>query len=158
VQFSIWSDDTLSSYLQDLVKAESEDRNLMTLKYARMEDLIPRENFDPLIDAIAGIQYRWQLEMFKLYPNLMAGARPLSDANDTALKTSFETYLKGELETYSSNTLSLLHRDLRKLEDRGMNGSKMVYQSLVREMGYTSLDDAEQAQQRHRSAQNSDGS
>jgi hypothetical protein len=158
VQFSIWSDDTLSSYMQDLVKAEAENRNLMTLKYARMDNLLPRENFNPLIDAIADIQYRWQLEMFKAYPNLMTGARPLSEEDNTALKTSFETYLKGELETYSGNTLSLLHRDLRKLADSGVNGSQMVYDSLVREMGYASLDDAEQAQKRYRSAQNSDGS
>jgi len=149
VQFSIWSDDTLLSYLQDLHMADREKRNLMTLKYARMDDLIPRENFNPLIDAISDIQYQWQMEMFRAYPNVMAGARPLSEADDTAMKTSFETYLKGELETYSDNTLSLLHRDLRKLVEKGMNGSKMVYDCLVREIGYTSLDEVEEVQKRN---------
>ena len=150
VQFSIWSDDTLSSYMNDLKQAESEKRNLMTMKYARMDDLIPCENFNPLIDTIADIQYRWQVEMFTAYPNLMAGARPLSEKEDTARKTSFETYLRGELETYSNNTLSLLHRDLNKLVGQGLNGSKMVYDRLVREMGYNSIDEAEETQKRYR--------
>jgi len=151
VQFTIWSDDTLSSYLNDLEQAEKEKRNLMTMKYARMDNLIPRENFDPLIDAIADIQYQWQKEMFSAYPHLMAGARPLSGGDDSELKTSFETYLKGELETYSNNTLSLLHRDIRKLVEKGMNGSKAVYDCLVREMGYNSLEEVEEAQMRNRS-------
>ena len=147
VQFSIWSDDTLASYLHDLERADKEKRNLMTVKYARMDDLIPRENFNPLIDAIADIQYQWQTEMFKQYPNVMAGARPLSEESDTPSRTSFETYLKGELETYSDNTLALLHRDLGALAEKGMNGSKMVYERLVREMGYSSLDEVEEIQQ-----------
>jgi hypothetical protein len=150
VQFSIWSEDTLGSYMKDLRQAEKENRNLMTVKYARMDDLIPRENFNPLIDVIADIQYRWQMEMFASYPNLMAGARPLSEADDSALRTSFETYLKGELETYSNNTLSLLHRDLIKIVNRGENGSKLVYEALVKEMGYASLDEAEETQNRNR--------
>ena len=66
-QFSIWSDDTLESYLYDLQRAEKEEKNLMTIKYARMDDLIPRENSNPLIDRIAEIQYRWQKELFHTY-------------------------------------------------------------------------------------------
>ncbi len=151
VQFAIWSDDTLSSYLNDLEQAEKEKRNLLTMKYARMDDLLPRENFNPLIDTIADIQYQWQQEMFSTYPHLMAGARPLSEVDDSELKTSFETYLKGELETYSNNTLSLLHRDLRNLARKGMNGSKIVYDCLIREMGYNSLEEVEEAQKRNRS-------
>ena len=150
VQFSIWSEDTLSSYLHDLERAEKNKRNLMTVKYARMDDLIPRENFNPLIDAIADIQYRWQIEMFEQYPNVMAGARPLSEKDDTPSKTSFVTYLKGELETYSDSTLALLHRDLEALVKEGMNGSRMVYERLVREMGYSSLDEVEEMRKRKR--------
>jgi hypothetical protein len=150
-QFSIWSDDTLESYLHDLQRAEKEGMNLMTIKYARMDDLIPRENSNPLIDRIADTQYRWQKEMFHTYPNFMAGARPLSEADDSSLKTSFETYLKGELETYSDNTLSLLYRDLRNIAEKGLNGSKLVYDYLVKELGYGSLEETEQAQEKNNS-------
>ena len=46
-QFSIWAEDTLGSYQDDLRRAREEGTNLMTIKYARMEDLIPRKNFNP---------------------------------------------------------------------------------------------------------------
>jgi hypothetical protein len=153
-QFNIWSDDTLESYLHDLQRAEKEGKNMMTIKYARMDNLIPRKNFNPLIDRIAETQYRWQQEMFHTYPHFMTGARPLSEADDSALKTSFETYLKGELETYSDNTLSLLHRDLNNLAEKGINGSKLVYDYLVKELGYGSLEEAEQAQKKNKPRNN----
>lgn len=149
-QFSIWSRDTLDSYLQDLRLAQDEGRNLMTMKYARIDDLIPRENLNPLIDEIAAIQYRWQQEMFEKYPTLMAGARPLSSSEDSPSGTSFETYLRGELETYSDNTLSLLYRDMTNLLKREINGSEEVYSNLVKQLGYDSIEDAERSQQDRR--------
>jgi hypothetical protein len=142
-QFSIWSRDTLKSYLQDLLRAEAEGTNLMTIKYARMDDLIPKTNHNPLIDSIVAIQYRWQQEIFAKYPNLMQRARPLSSGEDSAFRTSFQTYLRGELESYSDNTLALLYRDMNDLQNRGMNGSELVYEFLVRKMGYSSLEEAE---------------
>jgi hypothetical protein len=142
-QFSIWSRDTLNSYLQDLLRAEAEGSNLMTTKYARMDDLIPRTNYNPLIESIVAIQYRWQREIFAKYPNLMQGARPLSSDEDSAFRTSFETYLRGELESYSDHTLALLYRDMNDLQKRGINGSERVYEYLAREMGYNSIEDAE---------------
>jgi len=51
-QLSVWSEETLCSYHSDLVDAEQQGRNLMTLKYARMEDLIPPLSTNPIIDAI----------------------------------------------------------------------------------------------------------
>jgi hypothetical protein len=144
VQFMAWSDATLNSYLNDLKDAVEEGINLMTLKYARMDDLIPAENKNPLIDKIVEIQYGWQEEMFKRYPYLMGGARPLSKAEDSARKISFETYLKGELETYSANTLKLLKKDMTDKLKQGINMSEEVYGYLVGEMGYQSIDDAEQ--------------
>ena len=107
-QFRVWSERTQESYLGDLKKAREEGINLMTLKYARMEGLIPRRNTNPLIDDIAVLQYTWQMQMFEKYPHMMAGARDLSSTDDTEYRTSFETYLKGELETYSDETLASL--------------------------------------------------
>jgi hypothetical protein len=152
VQFSVWSTDTLKSYLDDLRRAEERGINLLTVKYARMDNLIPRENMNPLIDEIAAIQFRWQQEMFSRHPILMSGARPLSREEDSDRATSFETYLKGELETYSDNTLSLLFRDMTDLVRRGINGSEVVYEHLVRKLGYGSIDEAERAQRRNSSS------
>jgi hypothetical protein len=145
-QFIVWSEDTLQSYMDDLQKAEREDLNLMTIKYARMDNMIPRRNINTLIEKIAAIQLRWQRQMFEKYPNLMAGARKLMDSENKAGGTSFETYLKSELETYSDNTLSLLHRDLSGLEEMGINGSERVYEHLSKIMGYESIEAADAAQ------------
>lgn len=146
-QFSIWSEDTLQSYLNDLHRAKKNAINLMTIKYARMDDLLPAENRNPQIEKIVKIQSRWQTEMVEKYPYLMAGARHLSEAEGPKHGTSFETYLSAELETYSDETLALLHRDLNEYAKAGINGSEKIYAYLVKQLGYDSIETAEQAQE-----------
>jgi hypothetical protein len=144
-QFSTWSLATLQSYLDDLESAQASGINLMTVKYARMQDLIPGRDANPLIDAILDQQCAWQMEMFSRYPCLMGGGRPLLKADDTAYMTSFETYLRGELETYSDRTLESLHGDMIRMRGKGVNMAKAIYDTLVRDLGYHSLDEAEAA-------------
>jgi len=144
-QFSCWSRATLESYLRDLEKAEEKGVNLMTHKYARMDNLIPQLSSNPLIDTIAGYHCAWQRSMIKKYPGIMSGGRPLSSAEDSAFLTSFETYLRGELETYSDATLELLNKDILAKQAQGINMAEELYTFLVKDMGYDSLDEAEQA-------------
>jgi hypothetical protein len=144
-QFSMWLEDTLQSYLEDLHRAKEDGTNLMTIKYARMEDLIPPENRNSRIDEIVTIQCGWQREMIDTYPYFMEGARPLSRSDDANYDTSFEIYLRGELETYSESTLALLHRDITKLKKTGVNGSEIIYEHLARELGYDSIGAADRA-------------
>jgi hypothetical protein len=146
VQFEVWSEPTLKSYLNDLKAAQKNDINLMTIKYARMENLIDQENLNPLISEIVSIQFNWQMEMFQKYPHLMAGARPLSQSDDSLFITSFETYLKGELETYSEKTLTLLYRDMTSKKEAGINMSAEVYDALAKELGYNSIEEADLGQ------------
>jgi len=145
-QFSIWSEDTLQSYLNDLYRAKKKAINLMTIKYARMDDLLPAENRNPHIAEIVTIQSRWQAEMVKKYPYLMAGARHLSGASGSMDGTSFETYLRSELETYSDETLALLHRNLTEYAKAGINGSEKIYEYLVKQLGYDSIETADRSQ------------
>ncbi len=142
-QFSAWSEETLKSYLNDLMAAKKNGRNLMTLKYARMDNLVPPLNKDPLIDKIVGIQYAWQKEMFQKYPNLMSGARSIDSREDTSLQTSFETYLRGELETYSCETLGLLYEDIKTYQKAKKSLNEALYEFLVKDLGYQSLEEAE---------------
>src|SRR6056297_729835 len=51
-QFSTWSEKTCESYLEDLREAERKGINLMTIKYARMDELIPVYSDNPLIPRI----------------------------------------------------------------------------------------------------------
>ena len=141
-QFSVWSEETLRSYHDDLRDAERHGRNLMTLKYARMENLIPPLSVNPIIDAIVQMALEAQRGMLLRYPNILSRGRPLE--GDSPGPTSFSTYLRGELETYSDRTLELLHRDIQQLGERGENWAIKTYTHLFRELGYVSLDEVEE--------------
>ena len=142
VQFSVWSEDTLQSYLDDLSQAKEKGDNLMTLKYARMENRIPPLNENPIIDRIVQMELEAQREMLSRYPNLLGQGRPLED--DRPGVTSFRTYLRGELETYSERTLERLCRDIQQARDKGENRAQQQYTHLVRNLGYDSIDEVEE--------------
>lgn len=130
-QFCIWSEETLSSYLQDLQQAQKNGRNLMTIKYACIQGLIPFKNDSAVIDKIIKIKVDWQAEMIKKFPGFMARARPL-DAKETKNElVSFRDYARGELETYSQKTLELLYLDCQQMVSRNINGSEAIYTQLV---------------------------
>ena len=136
-QFLSWSGKTLNCYLKDLQEADRKGVNLMTQKYARMESIIE-------------IQYGWQNQMFDKYPNLMGGARSLSSTDDTSFGTSFETYMRGELETYSDETLASLHKDLLDKVQEGESMTEELYSYLVLASGYSSLEDVEAIAKKNR--------
>jgi len=148
-QFSVWSEQTLASYREDLKRAVAQDRNLMTLKYARMENLIPKLHDDilveNLIDQVVVIQAAWQKEMMARYPYLMKRGRPLTEEEETLRATSFVKYLRGELETYSADTLAHLYRDVTESQANDQNMTEAIYEHLVKSHGYASIEEAEKA-------------
>lgn len=141
-QFLPWAEETLASYLEDLRAADGRGENLMRRKYALLQG--PRAESGPDLEEIVRLEMEWQRAMFRDYPALMGGARPLTDDRTRAEMTSFETYTRGELETYSPRTLGLLRRDLAAMRARGESLSEKIYDRLVRALGYASLADAEQ--------------
>ena len=120
-QAEAWSVELLRSYYDDLLQAKSQNRNLMTEKYARMmESTFPEEykrfvNLLPVVDKktldqierIIEINLKWKIETADKYPNLTNRGRVIYTKEDSMNSTSFETYLRGELRTYSSNTIQL---------------------------------------------------
>ena len=142
-QFHPWSEEALGSYLDDLHQAKERGDNLMRRKYARMQGLLPAAESNPALEEIVRLKMDWQQAMFRNYPAVMSGARPLTDESAQAQMTSFETYARGELETYSEHTLELLHRDLLAMQAAGESLSEQVYDYLVRASGYASLEAAE---------------
>ena len=141
-QFSVWSQETLARYSLDLKIAAQQNRNLMTLKYARMDNLIPPLNNNPLIDNIVDILITWQKEMTDKYPNLIKRGRPLED-DDTSPTTSFTTYMRCELETYSDQTLANLLEDIRGFRERCENMTEKIYEFMVKGLGYRSIEEAD---------------
>jgi len=125
-QFAPWSEEALGSYLEDLHAAQAHGENLMRRKYARMQGLLPPVESSPVLEEIVRLKMDWQRAMFRDYPAVMAGARPLTAESTRAQMTSFETYARGEIETYSKRTLGLLHRDLLEIQARGESLSEKV--------------------------------
>jgi hypothetical protein len=148
-QFSVWSEQTLHSYREDLRKAVQQGRNLMTLKYARMENMIPKLQDDIVVENLVGqivaIQVDWQREMIAKYPFLMKRGRPLDEGDEGLQTTSFVNYLRSELETYSAETLAHLYRDMTACQDEDRNMTEAIYEHMVRDRGFASIQEAETA-------------
>jgi hypothetical protein len=151
-----WSEATLDSYLDDLTEAEKNGRNLLTEKYARMmkstspleyaqiEHLLPPLNPEvpPLIDKIAKIVLAWEEELWQKYPYLLARGRPIPSSDDTPYVTSLETYLRGELATYSPRTLELYYENVLKQRSENINASEITLAHTIKRYGFNSLKEA----------------
>lgn len=162
-QFTAWPQELLTSYLDDLREADACGRNLVTEKYARMmastapeiyardlEPHLPRVSEARIAqqERIIKRQLAWAHEFADRYPALGAGMRVLNTAEDSETVTSFETYLRGELATYSQRTLDLYERFVRESERRRENLTEQIIANTMRLEGYASLDEAEAAQRR----------
>jgi hypothetical protein len=157
-QVASWSEETLESYLDDLRTAESSGKNLLTEKYARMmastspSEYAQIEHFlapiDPeaieLIKQISSIVLGWEKELLEKYPNILRKGRPLFGSEDSPMVTSLETYLKGELETYSLRTLQLHLANMRRQRSENINGSAITLLDMMRRYGFNSLEEANQ--------------
>lgn len=155
-QLANWSVATLESYLGDLGDANSSHRNLLSEKYARMmESTSPAEYdrikhllppIDPraheLVEQIVTIVLEWEVDLLKKYPHILKMGRPLFSAEDRLGVTSFETYLRGELATYSPRTLELHLANVTQQKADGINGSEIVLRQTTTLYGYDSPDKA----------------
>jgi len=155
-QFLAWDQATRASYLEDLLAAKEQERNLLTEKYARMmawtapleyeelEHALPRipEEAAALVDEIALAQQNWQKEYARAFPKLAARGRPDGDRWGV---TGFETYLRGELLTYSLTTLRQYAAYVRMLQEQGVNMHVLLMEHTVQMYGYPSLQEAEAA-------------
>ena len=158
-QIESWSDPLLESYRGDLERAEREGRNLLEEKYAFMMEKTHPDAFAELRDRlpvvsdeargliadIAAIQIAWEHEVDLAYPRMRSGGRPLTSDQDTPWQTSFETYLEGELKTYSPATLRAYRDHLQKCKAEGRNLAREVAEHISAAYGYASLEDAERS-------------
>jgi hypothetical protein len=156
-QFLMWSEDMLESYRNDLFEAKRSGRNLMEEKYARMmestapsqykafADKLPPVSYEKklLIDETVAIMLRWQGEYMRAYPKMASRSRPLRTSEDEPDDTSFETYLRGELATYSEATLRLFAEHNRRLLAHGVNAAIQSMEYTASMYGYQSLAEAE---------------
>jgi hypothetical protein len=158
-----WSEVTLESYLEDLKEAEKKQRNLLTEKYARMmkstsplefariSHLLPPLDNETLslIDKIAEIELEWEEDIAKNFPYVIQRGRPLHSSEDSMFATSFETYLRGELATYSKRTIKLHCENRTRQKSENLNGNKIAYETMVKNYGYKSLEEANEILKRN---------
>ncbi len=121
-QFITWSAEILESYAADLAKAGEIGRNMPEEKYAYMMESthplefaaiaqhLPKLSASKLAlrESIVATYMAWERELLVKYPHIKAQGRPSFSSDDLTLGTSVETYLRGELSTYSMATLVLL--------------------------------------------------
>ncbi len=157
-QFLAWPLDLQESYKQDLESANQIGRNLITEKYARMMESTATEIFERTIkpyikpileprksaqEQIILTQVEWASDFRNRYPNLGLAMRVLKTSEDTAENTSFETYLRGELSTYSDDTFAKYQRFVNNLRAKNLNLTQMIITNTVRMYNYDSLESAE---------------
>lgn len=152
-QFLAWTKEIRESYLDDLRIATRTGRNLITEKYGRMMESNYPEEYEKMKDffpthseerkaitlQIAAIQVEWLEEFAKEYPDFALNARRIHSTEDTPYDTSAETYLRGELDTYSDKTLILYGRYIAKLKSENKNLTKMIFENIAKGYGYKDL-------------------
>lgn len=157
-QFSCFTQELLESYYRDLCEAKAVGRNLITEKYGRMMESTAPQEYQKLApyfpqhtkerlaitEQIIQIQVEWLEECQRKYPHISAQARVIHTSEDTPYDTSAETYLRGELGTYSDETLVLYGRYVVSLKKAGKNLNEMIFEQQVKSYGYASLEDAEE--------------
>lgn len=155
-QFMSWSEAAIESYSEDLAKAKEEGRNLCAEKFARMmQSTLPEEyaaiadSLPPLayevpllIEMITNIVLEWEDALKAKYPDISRRMRPLRKSNDSPSVISVETYLKGELATYSVRTLELYCEYILEQKAAQENGAEVVLLEMMKRYGFKTLEEA----------------
>lgn len=157
-QFLTWDDAMRESYYEDLTEAESVGWNLLTEKYARMMrytapaqyaalcNRLPviSEPKERLVEKIVAIQLKWQEDYARRYPRVACGSRPTDHSADADYVTSFETYLRCELYTYSERTLRAYLSHAEELARRGGNMTIQNLEYMAKLYGFSCLQEMEE--------------
>lgn len=156
-QYLTWTPDMLKSYIHDFRAANDNGWNLIAEKYGRMmkstaperyeqiKDRFPEvpEVKEEIIEEIVKIQVDWMENFARRYPKAAANARSIHSYEDHAFNTSYETYLRGELLTYSDETLDLYGRFIAQLCREEKNLAEMIMTNTAVLYGYRSLEELE---------------
>lgn len=156
-QFLSWDSATLMSYLADLERAAQQGRNLVQEKYARMMVSTAPEQYASFahqlpalsdwqrrsIERIVETQLIWREAFARNWPQLSDQARTIRTHEDTPQSTSFETYLRGELGTYSTDTLRAYLKMLEDCLDEDRNLTTVSMEHTAKLYGYAGLAAAE---------------
>ncbi|MBR6222676.1 MAG: DUF4125 family protein [Lachnospiraceae bacterium] len=158
-QYMTWDDELLKSYLDDLMMYEKVGENPIAYKYGYMMETTTPEKFaeirdilppvEPerraLVDQICKIQVGWLEDFAAEAPHVAGRGRSIHTSEDNPVNTSAETYLRGELFTYSDKTLKLYGQMIVRCAKDGVNLNRCIMENTVKLYGYESIEAAEKA-------------
>lgn len=154
-QYLTWNRTMLLQYLYDFERETALGHNLITEKYGRMMESTAPEKYAELeqhfpeippekkavIEQIVALQMNMVEELSKEYPKVVANARNLHTYEDDGFDTSYETYLRGEISTYSDKMLQLYAGYVISCVREGKNIARMTMENTAKLYGYQGLDD-----------------
>ena len=159
-QFSILPESLLLAYRKGLLRAQMQERNPVMEKYARMMESTAPEQYRQIapflpqvtaerrqmVEEVVEVHKGWMAEHAAQYPKLSDRGRFLYTEQDTPWDTSAETYLRGELLTWSMDALKI-YRDF-VLQAQAEERNLVIEQDrrMVEQYGFASLEEAEDAQ------------
>lgn len=156
-QYMTWNRKMLMQYLYDFHREYELGHNLIEEKYGRMMESTAPEKYDEIkdhfpqiteekqtiIEQICSLQVNWMEEFAREYPALADNSRSIHTFEDNPFNTSYETYLRGELGTYSDKMLELYGRYIVGYAKEQKNLACDIMLNNVQMYGYSSLEEAE---------------
>lgn len=153
-QWETFNEETLLSYLEDL----NSKNNPLFQKYAQMmkynspeeyekiKDILEKSSDEKtdLVNKIMFIYMEWEKEFFERYPIFSSMGRPLYSSEDDNIETSIETYLRGELLSYSEKTLKLYLNYVIDNKEKNVNLAIKNMDNLARMQGFNDSDEVEE--------------
>lgn len=155
-QYMTWTEEMLLQYLYEFRTNYANGRNMIEEKYARMmastapleyaqfSDKLPpiSEEKQAIIEGIVCVQVNWMEQFAERFPNLAGNARMIHTSDDLPDDTSYETYLRGELGTYSDKLLELYGRYIVAHAQENKNVAYEIMENTVHFYGYKDLEAA----------------
>lgn len=157
-QYMTWTEDMLHEYLWHLQDSFSKGRNLIEEKYGRMMESTFPEEYEKIKDTfpvlseqrknimeeIIRIQVSWMEEFAEKYPRMAGNARVIHTSEDSGWNTSYETYLRGELGTYSEDLIKMYGQFIVGLMNENKNLAYLTMENTAHLYGYQSVEAAEE--------------
>ncbi len=163
-QYMVWPENLLTAFCDDLQKADKNGWNLIAEKYGRMMKNTAPEQYKKiegqftkiseerhrLQETIILLQVGWMEHFAKEFPAIAGGSRKIHSYEDSIYETSYETYLRGEISTYSDETFLQYAQFITEAMKSGRNIAREIMGNTVALYGYKSLEDAEIKQSKRR--------
>ena len=156
-QYNCWNKELMVRYATDFMLSMRDAWNPITEKYGRMEESTAPEKWEKIkdsfpeideesravIEAVVSLQVSWMEEFAKKYPRFASGARVIHTCEDTPEETSYETYLRGEISSYSPEMLKMYAQFVADTAAAGKNLAYMTMNETAKLYGYENVDAAE---------------